>query len=87
MLSGSRGEREAPQISHSRVESSSASFSMPSWRCRLSNPEPQGAQLFLDLRCDGLGGNVVVGIPLQLGAKGIDQIEPAVPRFDTARHT
>ena len=28
----------------------------------------------------------MIGIPLQLGAERIDQLEPAVPRLDASRH-
>ena len=53
---------------------------------RVPEPKPQRTELLLDLDHDRLRRDLMVGIPLQLGAERIDQLEPAVPYFDAAGH-
>ena len=54
--------------------------------CRVPEPKPQRLELLLDLDCNRLRRDLMIGIPLQLGAERIDQLEPAVPCFDAAGH-
>ena len=54
--------------------------------CRVPEPKPQRTELLLDLDHDRLRRDLMVRIPLQLGAERIDQLEPAVPCFDAAGH-
>ena len=53
---------------------------------RVPDPKSQRTELLLDLDHDRLRRDLMVGIPLQLGAERIDQLEPAVPCFDAAGH-
>ena len=53
---------------------------------RVPEPKPQRTELLLDLDRDRLRRDLMISIPLQLGAERIDQLEPAVPYFDAAGH-
>ena len=54
--------------------------------CRVPEPKPQRLELLLDLDCNRLRRDLMVGIPLQPGAERIDQLEPPVPCLDAAGH-